>query len=615
MDWVFETLGISKDADASTIRKAYARAIKQCDQATEADRFQRIRQAYEWALQWEKHRPAQPLDTAQLQASSAQPVVVVHQQPVSSAPAPVPNNRPAPAIQTRQPVASNDPDRQIALAVLDELVREARGSHPPAKDALLSKYANDERLTPLDAKSAFEVAVLTYSLTNAPPDIPLLDAAHDLFSWELYNKHLLAARPDLVQRMQRHQALRRLLTANQRRDEADLNESIRNYHLIRQQPALKAEPWEVLKTNEVIKRYDTLKQELDERFDAVALDWWRQKFAQNPNLQASYEERQAREREFTQLKVQPRRRTSSGGLRWLWVVFPLLSLIGHLAGNSSAPVPYQTPTQGYEVPQPQTQTTRYSTGSTDPNQRSSQNLRQLADAGDVPSQFDLGKAYATGNGVPQDFRQAAIWYKAAADKGSADAQYELAKLYKQGLGIPQDPVAAHQMLLSAAQNGQIGARYDLADAYAKGDGVKQDYNQAYVWWHRAMQQGSTRATTALGWMYQTGHGVERNDIAAANWYRQAAAQGDPAAQTYLALMYEKGTGVHKNIVTADALLSLANMQENSPEATLTARSLQRISSMLNPDQARAASMLTSRLAAAPVNVFPYMLESPAPIER
>lgn len=606
MDWVFETLGISKDADASTIRKAYARAIKQCNQATEADRFQLIRQAYEWALQWEKHRQSQPIETAK-------PVVVVHTEPASDTTS-APDSKPAPANQARQPVATADPDRQAALAVLGELVRKAREPHAPAMEALLSKYANDERLTPLDAKSAFEVAVLAHSLTSTPPNIPLLDAAHDLFSWELYNKHLLAARPDLVQRMQRHQALRRLLAANSNRDEADLNESIRNYHLIRQQPSLKAEPWEVLKTNEVIKRYDDqFRHELNERFDAVALDWWRQKFAQNPNLQASYEERQARQREFSQLKVQPRKRASSGGARWLWVVLPLLSIIGHLAGNSSAPVTYQTSSDRYEVPQPQP--TNYKTASINPNEGSVPPARSQAESSDVQSPYDLGDAYAKGNGVPQNFQQAALSYRSAADKGSPDAQYQLAKLYRQGLGVPRDPLAAHQLLLSAAQSGQMDARYDLAVAYAKGDGVKQDYNQAFLWWHRAMEQGSTHAMTALGWMYETGRGVERNDIAAANWYRRAAAQGDPVAQTYLALMYEKGTGVQENIVAADALLSLASTHDNNSEAALTRRSLRRISSTLSPDQHRAASTLISRLEAVPINQFPYLLDAPTTTER
>ena len=44
-----------------------------------------------------------------------------------------------------------------------------------------------------------------------------------------------------------------------------------------------------------------------------------------------------------------------------------------------------------------------------------------AEAGDMIDQADLAKAYYFGNGAPQDYKQAYIWYSVAADQGFDEA--------------------------------------------------------------------------------------------------------------------------------------------------------------------------------------------------
>ena len=46
-------------------------------------------------------------------------------------------------------------------------------------------------------------------------------------------------------------------------------------------------------------------------------------------------------------------------------------------------------------------------------------LRALAEQGDALAQFNLGRMYATGEGVPQDDAAAVRWYRLAADQGIA----------------------------------------------------------------------------------------------------------------------------------------------------------------------------------------------------
>lgn len=54
--------------------------------------------------------------------------------------------------------------------------------------------------------------------------------------------------------------------------------------------------------------------------------------------------------------------------------------------------------------------------------------------------------HANGEGVPQDYVEAAKWYKLAANQGHTKAQFQLGILYKKGLGVAQDYIAAKRWL-------------------------------------------------------------------------------------------------------------------------------------------------------------------------
>jgi TPR repeat protein len=59
--------------------------------------------------------------------------------------------------------------------------------------------------------------------------------------------------------------------------------------------------------------------------------------------------------------------------------------------------------------------------------------------------------FETGRGVPQNYTEAAMWYRRAAEQGDSLAQYSLGLLYDKGQGVPRDIVEAGKWLnLSAA---------------------------------------------------------------------------------------------------------------------------------------------------------------------
>ncbi len=84
-----------------------------------------------------------------------------------------------------------------------------------------------------------------------------------------------------------------------------------------------------------------------------------------------------------------------------------------------------------------------------------------AESGDPKCQTLLGVLYATGQGVPQDYAEAAKWYRKAADQGDAKAQFYLGTLYTIGQGVPQNSDEAARWFRKAADHGDANAQTNL----------------------------------------------------------------------------------------------------------------------------------------------------------
>jgi uncharacterized protein len=104
--------------------------------------------------------------------------------------------------------------------------------------------------------------------------------------------------------------------------------------------------------------------------------------------------------------------------------------------------------------------------------------------------------YAAGQGVPQDYREAARWYQSAAEQGQLEAEYNLGVLYAEGQGVLQDYRLAARWYRLAAEQGERDAQLNLAALYATGKGVAQDYIAAYQWLELAARGGESDAERA-----------------------------------------------------------------------------------------------------------------------
>jgi len=84
-------------------------------------------------------------------------------------------------------------------------------------------------------------------------------------------------------------------------------------------------------------------------------------------------------------------------------------------------------------------------------------LQRKAENGEVAAQHSLGFKYLTGEGVPQDYKQAVTWYRLAAEQGFARVQYNLGIMYSNGRGVPQDDKQAAEWFRLASEQGNESA--------------------------------------------------------------------------------------------------------------------------------------------------------------
>jgi TPR repeat protein len=169
--------------------------------------------------------------------------------------------------------------------------------------------------------------------------------------------------------------------------------------------------------------------------------------------------------------------------------------------------------------------------------------QKAAEQGIANAQYNLGYMYANGQGVPQDYKQAAKWYQKSAEQWFANAQYDLGVFYINGQGVPQDEKQAAKWYQKAAEQGFANAQYNLGVLYTNGQGVPQDYKQAVKWYQKSAEQGLVNAQYNLGVLYANGQGVPQDEKQAVKWYQKSAEQGFAAAQGNLGFMYANGQGV------------------------------------------------------------------------
>jgi TPR repeat protein len=124
-------------------------------------------------------------------------------------------------------------------------------------------------------------------------------------------------------------------------------------------------------------------------------------------------------------------------------------------------------------------------------------VRELAESGDVEAIFLMGTAYDEALGVPVDFGRAMAWYRQAADAGHVLATHNVGNMYRDGRGVAVDHAAAAVWWVAAAEAGDVIPALRLGEAYEAGQGVTLDLDEARRWYRRAAEGGNADAAAAL----------------------------------------------------------------------------------------------------------------------
>ena len=186
-----DRLGLDQAADERAIKRAYARELKQIDQEADAAGFQALRQAYEMALQWLKHKPA-AVSFAPASRVPVLPLAVREQEYRTQSAAPVS------AAPARDADTGDDP-KQLGQAVYKVFRDYCDGMEAQGKegDSLLwrkhlQQCASDDRLLNLAARAYFEflVARLLANGWHAGHE-GLFVAARQVFGWEKDRRRLI----------------------------------------------------------------------------------------------------------------------------------------------------------------------------------------------------------------------------------------------------------------------------------------------------------------------------------------------------------------------------------------------------------------------------------------
>lgn len=156
-------------------------------------------------------------------------------------------------------------------------------------------------------------------------------------------------------------------------------------------------------------------------------------------------------------------------------------------------------------------------------------LRLAAANGDSSAQFEVGARFAEGEGITQNFAEAAKWYQRSAGQGFALAQYRLGTLYERGLGVKADRLQASTWYLRAAEQGNVKAMHNLAVLAANQSDRAPDYATAAQWFEEAAKRGLPDSQFNLAVLYENGLGVTQDLRTAFMWLSLAAQGGDADA--------------------------------------------------------------------------------------
>lgn len=234
-----------------------------------------------------------------------------------------------------------------------------------------------------------------------------------------------------------------------------------------------------------------------------------------------------------------------------------------------------------------------------------------AEQRDLDAQFQLGRAYLRGDGMPKDAQKSLDLMRSAAAKGHPEATGSVGYFYSVGLVVPKDEKQAADWFRKGAEMGSAKAQFNLGKSlidtnrdttkpaeefrteglqwikkaadqglpeaalfygmalYFGDHGQTQDYPKAEPYLKVAADSGNADAQNALGALYDLALVGTMDRVVAVQWYRKAALQGHLKAQANLGrVLNPEGADKESRIEALAWLLIASNQNEITAIKTL-----------------------------------------------
>ena len=219
--------------------------------------------------------------------------------------------------------------------------------------------------------------------------------------------------------------------------------------------------------------------------------------------------------------------------------------------------------------------------------KSNVDLKQIessALAGDAAAQYEIGMAYAQGNGVREDVSRGIYFLDLAARQNHsraqltlaqeyikidrekyagkifdlltaaaatlAEAKFLLGKCYTEEIGCKKDDKCAFKHVFEAAMSGIPEAMYQTGVMLYKGKGWSKDKDAAMMWLEKSGNLGYEKAMMTLGDNHP-------DEMRRTYWYGRAVERGNPRAMHNLAVWYLTGLSSLNNSAEAERLFRKA----------------------------------------------------------
>ncbi|MCK5336514.1 MAG: sel1 repeat family protein [Gammaproteobacteria bacterium] len=167
-------------------------------------------------------------------------------------------------------------------------------------------------------------------------------------------------------------------------------------------------------------------------------------------------------------------------------------------------------------------------------------ITKAANTGNTEAQHQLGMAYANGNGVDLDYKEAFKWIQKAADSDHLSSLRTLGWLYANGFGVEQNDEEAQNTSIRLAEIGEAKDQYFLASLYQSGlYGMKPDSEKMISWYYKSAQQHYARAQYALAKIIIKGVDIKPNDEMAFQWLSLANINGHKKADEELKKLIQR----------------------------------------------------------------------------